>query len=1082
MAKSAIERLLRSGHISAGNAAYAEGLYEQYLSNPADIPDEWRTWFDTLSPVPGNDAPDRPHSGIREDLRLLAKNSGLAQPKAANASAKDSGLAQPRVANARAKDSGLAQPRVANARAKDSGLAQPRVANARAKDSGLAQPRVANARAKDSGLAQPKDANASRGKKQWAVGELINGYRRSGHLRAKLDPLKLQPVVGLHLLKPGFYELYPEDFKTRFQINPLVYNSVEASLEDIIELMDATYCASVGAEYMHISVEREQDWVRDRMEEAHSLPEFDHPFKKRLLSKLIAAEGLEKYLAARYPGAKRFGLEGGESFIPCLAELIHCAGSKGVLETVIGMAHRGRINVLVNLMGKKPAELFDEFEGRNVLVNLMGKKPAELFDEFEGRYIPGFGSGDVKYHQGFSSSLKTPDGEMHLALGFNPSHLEISAPVIEGSVRARMDRRHDVTGSKVLAIYVHGDAAIAGQGVVMETFQMSQTRGFSTGGTIHVVINNQIGYTVSKRDDARSTHHCTEVAKMVQAPIFHVNGDDPEAVLFVTQMAFDYWEQFKKDVVIDIVCYRRRGHNEGDEPSVTQPEMYQKISKHPTTLALYAEKLIAEGVLDQDEYDARIEKYRNLLDKGEPVAWDKVQEPNKAMHVDWSEYLGHKWDISAKTGVKPKRFQALAEELSTLPEGFKLQKQVARILEDRDQMSAGTLAVNWGYGEIMAYATLLDEGFKIRLTGQDVGRGTFAHRHAVLHDQAGSGDYTPLKVLADKRALDPQDKPFMLYDSFLSEEAVLAFEYGYSQTSPDTLVIWEAQFGDFANGAQVVIDQFITSGEHKWSRLSGLTMLLPHGYEGAGPEHSSARLERYLQLCAEHNIQVCIPSTPAQMFHLIRRQARRPLRKPLIVMTPKSLLRHKQAVSSLDELCNGEFKTLVPDPADLDKTKVERIVFCSGKVYYDLDAQREKSKLTHVALVRLEQLYPFPKEDMKAVLETYHPNPSLRKAVWCQEEPRNQGAWYSSQHHLREELQAVFPKIELDYAGRDASAAAAVGYLSLHQKQQKQLVVDALGESGAGGAGQAHSASVDDRKKKTPEAKPVKSSVRRIAS
>ena len=1030
MAKSAIERLLRSGHISAGNAAYAEGLYEQYLSNPADIPDEWRTWFDTLSPVPGNDAPDRPHSGIREDLRLLAKNSGLAQPKG-------------RQCESRA--------------AKD--------------ECKRLWSRAAKGR--------QKDANASRGKKQWAVGELINDYRRHGHLLAELDPLGLQPEVTVRQLDLEFNELSSADLETRFQTSLLMFHGGEYSLKDIIKRMKTTYCASVGAEYMHISEWSELMWVQEEMEKKDFRSRFETTDKKRLLDWLIAAEGLEKYLGARYPGAKRFGLEGGESFIPCLAELIERAGSKGVLETVIGMAHRGRINVLVNLMGKKPAELFDEFEGRNVLVNLMGKKPAELFDEFEGRYIPGFGSGDVKYHQGFSSSLKTPDGEMHLALGFNPSHLEISAPVIEGSVRARMDRRHDVTGSKVLAIYVHGDAAIAGQGVVMETFQMSQTRGFSTGGTIHVVINNQIGYTVSKREDARSTHHCTEVAKMVQAPIFHVNGDDPEAVLFVTQMAFDYRMKFKKDVVIDIVCYRRRGHNEGDEPSVTQPKMYQEISEHPTTLALYAEKLIADDVLDQDEYDTLIEKYRNLLDKGEPVAWDKVQEPNKAMHVDWSRYLGHKWDASADTGFDLELFQELAKELSTLPEGFKLQKQVARILKDRDQMSAGTLAVNWGYGEIMAYATLLDQDVKIRLTGQDVGRGTFAHRHAVLHDQARSGDYTPLKVLADKRALDPQDKPFMLYDSFLSEEAVLAFEYGYSQTSPDTLVIWEAQFGDFANGAQVVIDQFITSGEHKWSRLSGLTMLLPHGYEGAGPEHSSARLERYLQLCAEHNIQVCIPSTPAQMFHLIRRQARRLLRKPLIVMTPKSLLRHKQAVSSLDELCNGEFKTLVPDPADLDKTKVERIVFCSGKVYYDLEAQRAESQLTHVALVRLEQLYPFPKEDMRAVVETYT---SLQAAVWCQEEPMNQGAWYSSQHHLREELQAVFPKIELNYAGREPSAAAAAGYLSLHKRQQEQLVADALGEPGAGGAGQAHSASVDDREKKTPEAKPVKSSVRRIAS
>lgn len=601
-----------------------------------------------------------------------------------------------------------------------------------------------------------------------------------------------------------------------------------------------------------------------------------------------------------------------------------------------------------------------------------------------------------------------------------------------------MDRRKDSTGDKVLAINVHGDAAFAGQGVVMETFQASQTRGFYTGGTIHVVINNQIGYTVSERIDARSTHYCTEVAKMVQAPVFHVNGDDPEAVVFVSQLAVDYRMEFKKDVVIDIVCYRRRGHNEGDEPSITQPIMYQTIRNHPTTLELHAKKVMAEGAIDEADYLRRIEAYRDALDEGNAVAWDYLTEPDTTLHVDWTPYLGHDWDTGADTTFDIKRFQELSHQLHEIPDGFVLQKQVSKIIEDRRKMGAGALAINWGFGEIMAYATLLDQGYSVRLTGQDVGRGTFSHRHAVLHDQKMGEQLTPLQQLAG------ENHKFHIYDSFLSEEAVLAFEYGYSGTSPDTLVIWEAQFGDFANGAQVVIDQFITSGEHKWARLSGLTMLLPHGYEGAGPEHSSARLERYLQLCAEHNIQVCVPTTPGQIYHLLRRQAIRPLRKPLIVMTPKSLLRHKEATSTLEDLAQGEFETVIDDPTD-NPEDITHAVFCSGKVYYDLVAKRNEDRredqTENVAIVRIEQLYPFPEAVLETVLQRYE---NLRSATWCQEEPMNQGAWYSSQHHLRRVIHRVFPDLYVSYAGRPASAAAAAGYMSLHVRQQEQLVLDAL--------------------------------------
>jgi 2-oxoglutarate dehydrogenase E1 component len=851
-------------------------------------------------------------------------------------------------------------------------------------------------------------------RKQFAVGELISGYRRRGHLKAKLDPLGLEKVERVPVLELEHHGLSAADLDTTFQTGSLFFGQKEAPLREIIDVLEQTYCDSVGAEYIHIADESEQAWVQQRLESARSNPSYSHGVKRRILDRLIAAEGLEKYLGTKYPGTKRFGLEGGESFLPCMAELIHRAGSAGVRETVIGMAHRGRINLLVNLLGKYPAE---------------------LFDEFEGRYTPGTGSGDVKYHQGFSTNLMTPGGEMHLALGFNPSHLEISAPVIAGSVRARQDRRNDHAGDKVLAINIHGDAAFAGQGVVMETFQMSQTRGFYVGGTVHVIINNQIGYTISRREDARSTHYCTEIAKMVQAPIFHVNADDPEAVIFVSQLALDYRMEFKKDVVIDLVCYRRRGHNEGDEPSITQPIMYKTIRKHPTTLTSYAANMIKDGAIAEDDFERRKLAYRDAMDKGESVHWDHLKEPDTTMFVDWTPYLGLEWTAEADTHYPLKDFQALANKMDLLPENFVLQKQVAKIIEDRKKMTAGATMINWGYAEIMAYGTLLDQGYDIRLIGQDVGRGTFSHRHAVLHDQKEGLVHTPLTTINE----DKDD--FRLHDSFLSEEAVLAFEYGYSTTSPNTLVIWEAQFGDFANGAQVVIDQFITSGEHKWGRLCGLTLLLPHGYEGAGPEHSSARIERYLQLSAEHNIQVCVPTTPAQMFHLLRRQIIRNLRKPLIVMTPKSLLRHKQAVNTLEDLCDGEFHTVIHDSQEVDDKSITRIIFCSGKVFYDLDAKRVEDELKHVAIVRIEQLYPFPENDLREVLKRY---PNITQAVWCQEEPMNQGAWYSSQHHLRKVVHEKFPSLYLQYAGRNASAAAAAGYMSLHIKQMEAFVHSAL--------------------------------------
>ncbi len=851
-------------------------------------------------------------------------------------------------------------------------------------------------------------------RKQVRVVQLISAYRQRGHQKARLDPLGLQDRLRVPDLELGFHELSEADYDTVFQVGNLYLGAADASLREIVEALERTYCHTVGAEFMHIVDTEQRHWIMSRMESVRSAPVFGDDHRVAILRQLIKAEGLEKSLGSKYPGTKRFGLEGGESLIPMMSEAIQRIGGYGAKEVVIGMAHRGRLNMLVNILGKNPAELFDEFEGR-----------AEYF-----------GSGDVKYHQGFSSNVMTPGGELHLALAFNPSHLEIVSPVVEGSVRARQDRREDPNGDTVVPIVIHGDAAFAGQGVVMETFQMSQTRGYRTGGTLHIVINNQVGFTTSRPDDARSTEYCTDVAKMVQAPIFHVNADDPEAVVFVTQLAVDFRNTFKRDVVIDLVCYRRRGHNEADEPSVTQPQMYAQIKRHPTTRDLYAHRLVSEGLINEQQDSSLVDRYRESLERGEPLVSSLVSEPNKSLFVDWHPYLGHSWTADCETGFPVSRLRELADAVADTPEGFAVQRQVTKILQDRKKMGAGAQEINWGFAEIMAYASLLVEGYPVRLTGQDVGRGTFSHRHAVLHCQKNDQQHIALQHLENEQA------QFRLYDSLLSEEAALAFEYGYATTSPTGLVIWEAQFGDFANGAQVVIDQFITSGEYKWSRLCGLTMLLPHGYEGQGPEHSSARLERYLQLCAEQNIQVCVPTTPAQVFHMLRRQAIRPLRKPLVVMSPKSLLRHKDAVSSLEDLSEGRFNTVLDETDDLNCEKVKRIVLCAGKVFYDLRAARRERAIEDIAIIRLEQLYPFPSDDLNAALSRY---PNIEDAVWCQEEPMNQGVWYASQHNMRREIQRHKVDVYLRYVGRDASASVSAGYTALHLKEQEKFINEALG-------------------------------------
>ncbi len=869
-----------------------------------------------------------------------------------------------------------------------------------------------NQRALSTGV--PASATSDADKKQIRVLQLINAFRFRGHQQAKLDPLGVMVRPPVEDLSLSFHELSEADRDLEFQTGSLNFGAETMRLGDIVDGLQETYCGNIGAEYMHVVDTRIKRWFQRRMEPVRSHPEFESATRRHLLERLTAAEGLEKYLGSRYPGVKRFGLEGGESLIPCLDELIQRAGGYGAKEIVLGMAHRGRLNVLVNTLGKNPKELFDEFEGK------------KLADS---------GSGDVKYHQGFSSNVMTEGGEVHLALAFNPSHLEIVSPVVEGSVRARQTRRDDTDGSQVVPIIMHGDAAFAGQGVVMETFQMSQTRGYGVGGTVHIVINNQVGFTTSKQEDARSTEYCTDVAKMVQAPILHVNADDPEAVLFAAQMAMDYRNEFKNDVVIDLVCYRRRGHNEADEPSATQPIMYSKIRKLKTTRELYADRLQEAGVINQEDAKQMELDYRDALDQGDHVVKSLVKEPNTELYVNWAPYLGHEWTAKCKTSVPLKTIQRLGKKLGQLPEGFAVQRQVSKIVDDRVKMTAGALPINWGYGEVMAYATLLNEGHPIRITGQDVGRGTFSHRHAVLHNQKDGSTHIGLTELSETQP------NFELYDSLLSEEAVMAFEYGYATTTPDALIVWEAQFGDFANGAQVVIDQFLTSGEHKWGRLCGLTLLLPHGYEGQGPEHSSARLERFLQLSAEHNIQVCVPTTPAQVFHMLRRQVKRPLRKPLVAITPKSLLRHKEATSSLDDLTEGTFQTVLPEQELPDPKKVTRLIMCSGKVYFDLLEKKKADEREDVAIVRLEQLYPFPADDLDEILAAYT---KLKHVVWCQEEPMNQGAWYCSQHHMRGALHRLNPKLYLQYAGREASAAPACGHTSVHIEEQKKLVNDAF--------------------------------------
>jgi 2-oxoglutarate dehydrogenase E1 component len=845
--------------------------------------------------------------------------------------------------------------------------------------------------------------------KQAQVMDFVYAYRAYGHLMANVNPISVKAPEQVPCLTLGYHGLSETDSDLYYVNDSLSKKTV--SLTELQSILKKTYCGSIGLEYMDMMDDVQKKWWQNKFEAKQGRMDFSAHMKKKILKELIAADGFERYLHTRFVGQKRFSLEGGDSLIPMLSYMTWRAADFTIEEVLIGMAHRGRLNVLVNILGKSPQSLYDVFEGR---------------DQNDK-------TGDVKYHLGFSSKLSLEDNKsVHAFLAFNPSHLEIIGPVVEGAARSRLTIRGDL-GSKdsVLPVVIHGDSAFTGQGVVQETFNFSQARGYCTGGTLHIVINNQVGFTTNNPMDMRSSTYCTDIAKMVQAPVIHVNGDDPEAVVFATELAMDYRNEFNRDVVIDLVCYRRLGHNEADEPALTQPLMYKVIRSHPVLRDMYAKELQKQQVIDEKWYEDQVQLYRDKMDNGDPVVDLLPKEALSKYGIDWKKYVGADWRQSVKTGVSHQTLIDYIENLSVIPEGFVLHPVVERTRQERLAMVKGSQPLNWGCAETLAFASILKDGYEVRVSGEDCGRGTFSHRHAVWHSQLDGKDYTPLAQFS----VAPS-RPFEVIDSVLSEEAVLAFEYGYAATNPEALVIWEAQFGDFVNGAQVVIDQFISSGEQKWGRLCGLVMFLPHGYEGQGPEHSSARLERFMQLCAQQNIQVCVPSTPAQIFHLMRRQMLRTYRKPLIVMTPKSLLRHKRAVSDINELVNGQFMNILPEVANIAPQQVKKVVLCSGKVYYDLLQAREDRNINDVALIRIEQLYPFPEEELSQKLKTYI---NAKEIIWCQEEPQNQGAWFTSQHHMQACLQA---SQTLRYAGREFAAAPAVGSYALHNKQQQAFIED----------------------------------------
>jgi len=842
------------------------------------------------------------------------------------------------------------------------------------------------------------------------VQNLINAFRRRGHQVAKIDPLHLRKEKNISDLDLSFHNLSEVDLETSFALSNF-QDGKTMTLSEIKTSIEQTYTSNIGYEFMHIVDSKIRRWFLDKIEGKANPYAFTSDEKKQILKRVVDSEGLEKFLASKYPGAKRFGLEGGESLIPLLDTLIEDFGSKGVKEVCLGMSHRGRLNVLINVMGKKPSELFSEF--------------AEELEAHDAR------TGDVKYHLGFSSNVLTSGGEVHLSLGSNPSHLEIVNPVILGSVKARQDRRQDEKKKKVVPILMHGDASFAGQGVVMEILQLSQTRAFGVGGTVHIVVNNQIGFTTSLKKDARSTEYCTDVGKMIEAPILHVNGDDPEACVTAAKLAVEFRDTFKRDIIIDFVCYRRRGHNESDEPFATQPLMYSKIKSKKTVTELYSDKLISNNTIDIKQFENFKSNYRANMEKGELVALSMASDPDRSMYFDWTPYLKPDKKKTYPTAVNMAQLKKSFKYCLEIPENLQMQKQVEKLYQDRTLMAKGEMRINWGFAEMVAYATLLQDGYPVRITGQDSRRGTFSHRHLVVKDQVSGEGFVPISQL------NKGNKKFEIFDSLLSEEAVLGFEYGYSSTWPEGLVIWEAQFGDFANVAQVVIDQFIVSAETKWGRLSGLTMLLPHGYEGQGPEHSSCRLERFLQQCAYDNIQVCVPTLPSQIFHLLRRQTVNPQRKPLVVLTPKSLLRNPQATSELADLTNGTFKNIIVDEINKQPRKV---ILCSGKVYFDILTEIKEKKIEDIQLIRVEQLYPFPESELIACTKKI----KCKDFYWVQEEPENMGAWLMIRHRIEKVLNETKKGYKLSCIARNPSAAPAGGYQKYHQKRQKEIVRKAL--------------------------------------
>ena len=929
-----MKELWGSSHISAGHAAYLEGLYETFLNNPEELSKEWFDFFTNLPKLPNSNG-EISHQKIINEFRNFSRNSDVLK----------------------------------------------------------------------------KSVDERQGK----VIRLIQSYRNRGHLKAKLDPLGMMERRLVEDLNIEFHGLSHEDLNEEFYTDTFNTGSEKLPLRDIIQKLEDIYCGEIGIECNHIMDSSERRWFQNKFESKLKGYSFNEQEKLNIYERLNSAEGLAKYLSAKYPGMKRFGIDGAESLVPLVETVIQDCGSLGASQICFGMAHRGRLNLLVNVLGKLPSDLFSAFS-----------------EDFE---LEGASTGDVKYHLGFSSNFDTPGGEVHVSLFNNPSHLEIVDPVVIGSVRARQDRINDKDRSKVIPVLLHGDAAFSGQGVVMESLQMSQTRGFNVGGTIHIIVNNQIGFTTSNVNDSRSTDYSSDVAKIIQAPVIHVNGDDPEMVVNAAKIACEYRNKFKKDIVIDLFCYRRRGHNEADDPSATQPLMYEKISNHPSVLNQYENNLMKEGILDAEQSKKIKSNYRKSLEGGESVAKNLAKKPNDSLWFDWEPYLDVKWWPKVDTKYSKKELKKLGKEIISVPKEFNMGSQASKIFADRHEMNQENIPINWGYAEVMAYATLLKDGYPIRLTGQDVRRGTFSHRHACIFDSKTGMGHISLSELAEKNKTS-----FDIYDSLLSEEAVLGFEYGYSATWPSGLTIWEAQFGDFANGAQVVIDQFIVSAQHKWERLSGLIMLLPHGYEGQGPEHSSARIERFLQLCASENIQVCVPSSPKQIFHLLRRQAIRKMRTPLIVISPKSLLRNPQAVSTLDDLSDGSFECVIDDELD-NKNDVKKIIMCSGKVFYELIDKRNKEKRHDIAIIRIEQLYPFPYDDLEEILLRYQ---NVHEYIWCQEEPLNQGAWFSHRHRIQRVLDRLGNNNEVKLVSRPPAAAPAVGLMKLHLKQQETLINEAI--------------------------------------